>query len=122
MRAVMLSQLLLLMAAVWAGGYYMELANPSLEGKLAWVRFQCLGIFALPPLWLVYALHVLDRRSALQSKPLLGAVWAVPVVTGLLAMTNESHHLLWGTMLVVTFFHGPGKLSLDHLLKQRITS
>ena len=31
-------------------------------------------------------------------------------------------HLLWGTMLAGTFFHGPGKLSLDHLLKQRITS
>jgi putative oxidoreductase len=25
-------------------------------------------------------------------------------------------HFLWGTMLLVTVFHGPGKLSVDHLL------
>lgn len=29
-------------------------------------------------------------------------------------------HLLWGTMLAVTFFHGPGKLSIDHLIKRRL--
>ena len=25
-------------------------------------------------------------------------------------------HIMWGVMLAVTFFHGPGKLSLDHWL------
>ena len=28
-------------------------------------------------------------------------------------------HLLWGTMLAVTFFHGPGKISVDHFLRDR---
>ena len=27
-------------------------------------------------------------------------------------------HILWGALLAVTFFHGPGKLSVDHLLKR----
>lgn len=31
-------------------------------------------------------------------------------------------HLLWGTMLAVTFFHGPGSLSLDHLLRKKFLS
>jgi len=31
-------------------------------------------------------------------------------------------HLLWGTMLAITFFHGPGKLSIDHLIKRRLTA
>jgi putative oxidoreductase len=31
-------------------------------------------------------------------------------------------HLLWGTMLAVSFFHGPGKLSVDHLLRRKILS
>jgi putative oxidoreductase len=31
-------------------------------------------------------------------------------------------HLLWGTMLAVTFFHGPGKLSIDHLIKRRLAA
>jgi putative oxidoreductase len=25
-------------------------------------------------------------------------------------------HILWGTMLLFVVFHGPGKLSVDHLL------
>ncbi len=28
-------------------------------------------------------------------------------------------HLLWGTMLAVIFFHGPGMLSADHVLRRR---
>lgn len=28
-------------------------------------------------------------------------------------------HMLWGALLLVTFFHGPGKWSLDHLLGWR---
>ena len=27
--------------------------------------------------------------------------------------------MLWGALLLVTFFHGPGKCSLDHLFGQR---
>lgn len=29
-------------------------------------------------------------------------------------------HLLWGMLLLVTVLHGPGRLSLDHLLKRRL--
>ena len=28
-------------------------------------------------------------------------------------------HMLWGTMLAVTFFHGPGKISLDYVLQRK---
>ena len=28
-------------------------------------------------------------------------------------------HQLWGVLLLVTFFHGPGRLSLDHFLHRR---
>ena len=28
-------------------------------------------------------------------------------------------HILWGIMLLVPFLHGPGKLSIDHFIRQR---
>jgi putative oxidoreductase len=28
-------------------------------------------------------------------------------------------HILWGVMMLVTLFHGPGKLSLDYLISRR---
>jgi putative oxidoreductase len=31
-------------------------------------------------------------------------------------------HMLWGTILAVTFFHGPGKISIDHLIKRKLAS
>jgi putative oxidoreductase len=31
-------------------------------------------------------------------------------------------HILWGALLAVTFFHGPGKLSIDHLLRRWYTN
>ena len=29
-------------------------------------------------------------------------------------------HMLWGTMLAITFFHGPGKISIDYFLKRKL--
>ena len=29
-------------------------------------------------------------------------------------------HILWGALLMVTFFHGPGPIAVDHWLKQRL--
>jgi putative oxidoreductase len=31
-------------------------------------------------------------------------------------------HMLWGTILAVTFFHGPGKISIDHFIKRKLAS
>jgi putative oxidoreductase len=31
-------------------------------------------------------------------------------------------HLLWGTMLAITFFHGPGKISLDYFIKKKLVN
>ncbi|GJL81973.1 MAG: membrane protein [marine bacterium B5-7] len=28
-------------------------------------------------------------------------------------------HIMWGIMLLVPFLHGPGKLSIDHLIRKR---
>jgi len=31
-------------------------------------------------------------------------------------------HLLWGTMLAITFFHGPGKISIDYFVKRKLVA
>ena len=32
---------------------------------------------------------------------------------------GRQDHVLWGTLLLVIFFHGPGRWSLDYWLRQR---
>ena len=31
-------------------------------------------------------------------------------------------HMLWGALILVTFFYGPGKISVDHILQRRAAS
>jgi len=31
-------------------------------------------------------------------------------------------HIYWGLLLLVTFFHGPGKLSIDHLIRTKFAA
>lgn len=34
-------------------------------------------------------------------------------------IAGTKDHVLWGTMLAVTIFHGPGKISVDHILRRK---
>ena len=36
-----------------------------------------------------------------------------------LNIVGVKDHILWGALLLVVIFHGPGKLSLDHLISRR---
>jgi len=37
-----------------------------------------------------------------------------------ISIAGLKDHYLWGALLVVTFFHGPGKLSIDHFLAKKL--
>lgn len=37
-----------------------------------------------------------------------------------LSAAGRVYHVMWGVLLMVTFFYGPGKLSLDHLFGRRL--
>jgi putative oxidoreductase len=37
-----------------------------------------------------------------------------------LSDAGRVYHVMWGVLLMVTFFYGPGKLSLDHLFGRRL--
>ena len=39
-----------------------------------------------------------------------------------LSPAGLKEHILWGALLAVIFFHGPGKLSIDHLIERRFGS
>ena len=83
---------------------------PLLSPKLA----AFLGTAAELSLPVLLALGLLSRPAALAL-----------FVFNYVAMTSYpdispagiKEHWLWGALLLVTFFHGPGKISLDHLLR-----
>ncbi|MBN1630701.1 MAG: PAS domain S-box protein, partial [Thermoleophilia bacterium] len=99
--------------AVWATFYALELAAPTLGGKLLWGRLQYLGIVPMPVMWYLFArAHTGATRKF---DPRFGAAVGVfSLVTLVLVATNEWHGLIWsraslgtpGSMTVLSLSHG----------------
>jgi putative oxidoreductase len=78
-------------------GTFGELFFPVLLVLGLATRFAALGLSVVNVMAVVSYWHVLSQNDA-----------------GLLG------HIFWGVLLLVTLFHGPGKISLDHWLWRRL--
>ncbi|HJQ28119.1 MAG TPA: histidine kinase N-terminal 7TM domain-containing protein, partial [Rubrobacter sp.] len=104
---------LMVAISVWSFGYALELAFPGIEGKIFWAKFQYLGIAAVPVAWLAFALQYTGRTGWL-TKSRLALLSGIPLVTLLLAFTNEAHNLIWsrtelarsGSLVLLELEHG----------------
>ena len=105
----------------WDGTLYLfanEYRVPLLPPELAaWLG--TFGELFFPPL---LALGLAARFAALS----LSLVNVVAVISFWHVLgQNEAarmSHFYWGLLLLVTLCHGPGKLSVDHLIRQRASS
>ncbi len=92
-----------------------EYAVPLLPFKTA--AILATGIEIAAPVLLVLGLG--SRLSALVLF-ILNAVAAISYPD--ISPAGTQLHYLWGMLLAVTFFHGPGNLSIDHFLKKRFSN
>jgi signal transduction histidine kinase len=82
----------------------------SIDAQVVWAKVQYLGIASVPPLWLLfttsYARAPLGRQPARHA-----ALWAIPVLTVILAATNQWHGWVWRGIEVAdrgaVYRHGP---------------
>ncbi len=90
--------LALLMAGVciWAAGYAFELSGAELSTKIYWAKVEYIGIASVPVAWLAFALQYTGREGRLTVRN-LALLSALPLVTLLLAWTNEAHELVWSS-------------------------
>src|SRR5919199_57155 len=90
--------LALLMAGVciWAAGYALELSGADLPTKIFWARVEYIGIASVPVAWLAFALQYTGREGQ-STRRNLALLSALPLVTLLLAWTNEAHGLVWSS-------------------------
>ena len=88
---------LLISLALWAGMAAIEAAATTVEAKWFWSKAAYLGTCTTPPLLLVFAIYLCRLQYWLRP-----GVWillfALPVVTIILAATNEWHQLVWTGM------------------------
>jgi signal transduction histidine kinase len=85
-----------LAVAIWSLGYVFELSSVPLAGKIFWAKAQYAAIVVVPTAWLALSLEYNGRERLLNRRNLL-LLSIFPILTFLVVLTNESHHLHWRT-------------------------
>jgi PAS domain-containing protein len=84
----------MLAVAQWALAFLAQMVSPDLADKVVWATIQYLGLLILPVTWLVFTLQFTGQGHHLNPPNLL-ILSFVPIVSFLLILTNDAHHLFW---------------------------
>ncbi|MDR3577899.1 MAG: histidine kinase N-terminal 7TM domain-containing protein [Anaerolineaceae bacterium] len=86
--------LLMAAIAVYAFAVGGELSSLSISTNIIWSKISYLGVVSLSPLWFLFAASYSQRKNWLTTRR-IAILWVIPVLTLLLAATNEYHRLIW---------------------------
>ena len=100
-KAMYWFSLMMLMSALWAISYSLELASPNMEQMLAWINVEYLGISFLPALWMIFVVHYIDHSEWLTRRN-LGLLFSFPIIALILVWTNPWHRIHYESFTVDT--------------------
>jgi signal transduction histidine kinase len=92
---------LMVAAAIWTLGYSFQFASATIAEKQRWATVAMVGEAVVPIAWFTFA-AAYSRRDDWLRPERLAALWAIPLVTVGLAVTNSSHRLVWGASQLVS--------------------
>lgn len=87
---------LMFAVAWWCLGVIQGIASPDLPAKLFWAKVVFFPIVAIPVAWLAFLLEYTGRAQWLTRRNLL-LLAIEPLITLILAWTNESHGLIYSS-------------------------
>ncbi|MDD4770038.1 MAG: histidine kinase N-terminal 7TM domain-containing protein [Bacteroidales bacterium] len=85
---------LMFSVAFWTYFVFFESMAKTVEFKILWSKISYLGVTTTPVLYFLFVLR-LTRQYRLKDHRLGGLLFLLPLVTVVLAATNEWHHLVW---------------------------
>lgn len=91
--------LMLAGATLWAVCDAIELHLPTAAGKQFISQIQYLGVISAAPFFFHAAMALAGQGSRVRGAALV-AVWSVPLLSLLVAWTNDWHHWLWTEIVV----------------------
>lgn len=89
--------LIMLALAEWSIAYALIINSPGMAPKIFWVKVGYVGTSIVPVAWLIFILQYSQRQMYLNRRNLI-ILSIVPLITILLAWTNEAHHLVWASV------------------------
>ena len=84
----------MLAVALWTFTTALDLSAVRLEDKIFWSKIQYIGIFSIPVFLFLFIYYFFSNEKTFSKKYLL-LLWIIPIITMLLAFTNEYHSLIW---------------------------
>ena len=91
---------LMIAAAIWSGGYAIEVLLEDIDDKLLLVPLEYVGISTVPVFWFITAAHLTGRIRTVSSRFLI-TLLVIPAITVVLTATNGSHNLMWHDAQIV---------------------
>ena len=92
--------LMLLACALNSGAFGLEFATTSLAAKETLEKLLTISAATIPALWFVFALQFTGRGRYV-TRFVIVLLTIVPLVSVLLALSNEAHHLYWRDVALV---------------------
>ncbi|HEX3051730.1 MAG TPA: histidine kinase N-terminal 7TM domain-containing protein [Aggregatilineaceae bacterium] len=83
-----------LSASIWSAAAAFEMAATSLAAKITWGKISYLGVAGTPLFFLLFAIEFGQQKSGLPRR-LVALLSILPLLTIVIAFTNEWHHALW---------------------------
>ena len=103
----------MLAAASWSAFTALEYAAVGIPGKVFWAKLEYLGVVSAPVFFLLLALEYHGSERWLSRRKLLFLA-VIPLITQMLALTNEAHGLIWSNFVpssagqnLLIYGHGP---------------
>jgi PAS domain S-box-containing protein len=86
--------LMMLAVVFWTSASTLGCASFGLPAKILFTKLGYIGAQCVAPLFLVFALQY-SGASEVRSPLIAALMWVIPAVSIVLALTNESHRLVW---------------------------
>jgi PAS domain-containing protein len=106
--------LMMLAEFVWAAMVGVEANSTTLAANRFWTILSYFGVVSVPVLFFIFVLYFTGREGWLSRRNLY-LLWVIPVITILMVVTNEWHHLHWSYLVpdlvqgekLIYYGHGP---------------
>jgi signal transduction histidine kinase len=85
----------------WSLAFLAQMVSVDFAHKLAWAKFQHVGLLVLPVAWLVFSFQYTGRGRLLTPQNLL-SLSLMPVISFCLILTNDTHLLFWQDVTLQT--------------------
>ncbi len=95
--------LLFFSLSVWSFGYALEQMVPGFPGKTIWLKLEFIGVCWITTFWILFCIRY-TSRFALTGRQFFSWFSWFPMISIILAFTNEYHNLFWSEHNLTTAF------------------